>query len=202
MDCSQCGATLPDAAKFCPQCGTAVGSAPGIPSPAVQQGVGVVKDNGAVMGSIQGSVGPVHVGGQQHYGNRITASHGSAVSTSSGVTVAGNRNVVVTGKVGGDAMVGGASLENFRALLADLREQLTVMQAQGMSADDSADIEAELDEGGELTQCPEPPAKRIVRALEKVKDILEAAGVTAAAALTVMPLVNQAIQMAQTLFGH
>jgi hypothetical protein len=41
-----------------------------------------------------------------------------------------------------------------------------------------------------------------VRALENVKDILEAAGVTTAAAITAMPLVNQAIQMAQTLFGR
>lgn len=177
-------------------------------SAGVIQNVGVVRDNAAVVGSIQGGAGPIHVGGQQHYGDRITATHGSAVSTGSGVAVAGNRNVVVTGKVGGDVMVdsqkqvGGASLEDFQSLLAELREQLAAMQAQGMSADDSADVEAELDEVGELMQRPDPPAKRIVRALENVKDILEAAGVTAAAAITAMPLVNQAIQMAQILFAR
>ena len=146
------------------------------------------------------------MGGQQHYGDRITATHGSAISTGSGVAVAGRRNVVVTGKVGGDVMVdsqkqvSGGSSEDFRALLAELRQQLAAMQAQGMSAGDSADVEAELSEVEDLTQRPDPPAKRIVRALENVKDILEAAGVTAAAAITAMPLVNQAIQMAQTLF--
>ncbi|MEI2693125.1 MAG: hypothetical protein V9H69_26755 [Anaerolineae bacterium] len=35
----------------------------------MQQGVGVVKDNAAVVGAIQGGKGPVHVGGQQHYGD-------------------------------------------------------------------------------------------------------------------------------------
>ncbi len=177
-------------------------------SAGVIQNVGVARDNAAVVGSIQGGAGPVHVGGQQQYGDRITATHGSAVSTGSGVSVAGDHNAVVTGKVGGDVMVdsqkqmGGASLEDFQSLLAELREQLAAMQAQGVSADDSADLEAELDEVGALTQRPDPPVKRIVRALENVKDVLEAAGVTAAAAITAMPLVNQAIQMAQTLFGR
>jgi hypothetical protein len=153
------------------------------------------------------------VGGQQHYGDRITAqgpvaTHGSAMGTGSGVAIVGNRNVVNTGKVGGDFLVnsqkqvGVGSPEDFRALLAELRELLGAMQAQGMSAEESTDVEAELDEVEELTQRPDPPAKRIVRALENVKDILEAAGVTAAAAITAMPLVNQAIQMAQTLFAR
>ncbi|MEI2689291.1 MAG: hypothetical protein V9H69_06075 [Anaerolineae bacterium] len=72
-----------------------------------------------------------------------------------------------------------------------------------MSAEESADAQAELDQVEELTQRPDPPAKRIsARTLENVKDILETAGVTAAAAITAMPLVNQAIQMAQTLFGR
>lgn len=182
-------------------------------STGVTQSVGVVRDNAAVVGSIQGGAGPLHVGGQQHYGDRITtqdpvATHGSAISTGSGVAVAGDRNVVVTGKVGGDVLVdsqkqmGGGSPEDFRTLLAELREQLAAMQAQGMSADDSADVEAELSEVEDLTQRPDPPVKRIVRALENVKDILEATGVTAAAAITAMPLVNQAIQMAQTLFAR
>lgn len=73
MNCSQCGETLPEAARFCPQCGTAVGAAPGRPGPAVQQQVGVVKDHAAAVGSLQGGAGPIHVGGQQHYGNQITA---------------------------------------------------------------------------------------------------------------------------------
>ncbi len=105
--------------------------------------------------------------------------------------------------VNSQKQVGGGAPEDFHALLAELRELLATLQVQGgMSADDSADVEAELDEVEELTQRPDPPARRIVRALENVKDILEAAGVTAAAAITAMPLVNQAIQMAQTLFGR
>ncbi len=96
----------------------------------------------------------------------------------------------------------GGSPEDFRALLAELRQQLAALEAQGVSAEESADAQAELDQVEELTQRPDPPAKRIVRALENVKDILETAGVTAAAAITAMPLVNQAIQMAQTLFGR
>ena len=72
MNCSQCGATLPEAARFCPQCGTAVGAAPGRPGPAVQQQVGVVKDHAAAVGSLQGGAGPVHVGGQQYYGDIYT----------------------------------------------------------------------------------------------------------------------------------
>jgi len=178
------------------------------PSTSVTQQVGVVRDNAAVVGVIQGGAGPIHVGGQQHYGNQIAATGGSAVSTGSGVAVAGKGNVVITGNVGGDVLVnsqkqvGGASLEDFQGLLTLLRDQLAAMQAQGMSADDSADAEAELNEVEELTQRPEPPVKRMVRALENVKDILEAAGATAAAAVAAMPLVDQAIQMAQTLFGR
>lgn len=182
MDCSQCGTTLPEAAKFCPQCAAAVGAAPGRPDPTVQQDVGVAKDSGAVVGSIQAGADPLHAGRQQHYGDRITAAHGSAVSTGSGVAVAGNRNVVVTGKGGDDVMVdsqkqvSGGSPEDFRASLADLREQLAALQAQGMSADDSADVKAKLDQIEELTQRPDPPAERIARALENVKEILDTAG--------------------------
>ena len=69
MDCSQCGTPLPETAKFCLECGSPVSAAPSTPGPAVQQGVGVVKDNAAVVGAIQGGKGPVHVGGQQYYGD-------------------------------------------------------------------------------------------------------------------------------------
>lgn len=75
------------------------------PSAGVVQHIGAVQDNAAVVGVIQGGAGPIHVGGQQHYGDQITATGGSAVSTGSGVAVAGKGNVVITGRVGGDVMV-------------------------------------------------------------------------------------------------
>ena len=146
------------------------------------------------------------------YGDQIrsagpVATHGSAISTGSGVAFVGNRNVVVTGKVGGDVMVdstkqsGGGSSEDFYALLAELRKQLDALQSQGLGADVGAEAGAELDQAAELAERDEPPSKRIVRALENVKDILEAAGGTVVATLTLVPLVNQAIQLAQSLFG-
>ncbi len=39
-------------------------------SAGVVQNVGVARDNAAVIGSLQGGAGPIHVGGQQHYGDR------------------------------------------------------------------------------------------------------------------------------------
>lgn len=77
----------------------------GWPSACVVQHIGAVQDNAAVVGVIQGGAGPIHVGGQQHYGDQITATGGSAVSTGSGVAVAG-KDVVITGRVGGDVVRG------------------------------------------------------------------------------------------------
>ena len=171
---------------------------------------------GIVLGSIiaLGSVGLTLIWGITDlfncaHGDQITttgpvATHGSAISTGSGTAVAGSCNVVIPGRVGGDVMVhsqkqvGAGSPEDFQALLDQIREQLTALQ--GLQAEDRAEAESELDKAAQLAEKDEPPSSRIVRALENVREIAQAAAGTAAAAATVAPLVARAIEMAQSLF--
>jgi hypothetical protein len=97
MQCANCKTELPAQAKFCPECATAV---PGGASIRVNQEIGTVKgqvtgvvlgegeptaglnsvttqnvdsveSGGAVVGTILGGQGPLHVGGQQHYGDNV-----------------------------------------------------------------------------------------------------------------------------------
>ncbi len=125
MQCANCKAELPPNAKFCPQCGTAVPARAGIQ---VQQDIGTVKGSatgavlgkasppagldvstsqkvdavesgGAVAGAVVGGSAPVHVGGQQHYGDAVQGDK-HVTKQSGGVHIEGSAHI------GGD-VVGG-----------------------------------------------------------------------------------------------
>ena len=72
----------------------------------VKQDIGVVKEGGAVVGTILGAEGPVHVGGQQSYGDTV---HGpkTQVDTGGGTYIAGGVNTGGGDIVGRDKQVGG-----------------------------------------------------------------------------------------------
>ena len=72
----------------------------------VRQDVGVVKDGGAVVGAILGAEGPVHVGGQQSYGDTV---HGpkTQIDTRGAAYIAGGVNTGGGDFVGRDKQVGG-----------------------------------------------------------------------------------------------
>ena len=138
MHCRNCGARIPEGAKFCAQCGTAVAQqaspahGPGITvdqhvqtnegqvvgltagqdalqgglNAKINQDIGVVKEGGAAVGAILGAEGPIHLGGQQTYGDVV---HGpkTQVDTGGAAYVAGNVDVSGGDFVGRDMHVGG-----------------------------------------------------------------------------------------------
>ena len=138
MHCTNCGAKLPEGAKFCAQCGTAVaqqaspthrsgitvdqhvqmneGQVVGLTAGqgALQDGLnaninqefGTIKEGGSAVGAILGPQGPVHVGGQQTYGDVV---HGpkTPVDTGGAAYVAGGVSVSGGDFVGHDMHVAG-----------------------------------------------------------------------------------------------
>ena len=130
------------------------------------------------------------------------ATHGSAISTGGGVAFVGDGNTVITGKVGGDVLVGrqvtksGSGQAEFLALLEQISQQLAALASPA----DRAEAATELANAGELAQRPTPPGGRITRALENVRDILASSAGAASAAASLGGLVAKAIQMAQSLW--
>jgi len=72
MLCTNCKTQLPENAKFCPNCSTPVPNDAGQQMQQdIRQKVDAVEESGAVVGTIAGGEGPVHVGGQQQYGDVV-----------------------------------------------------------------------------------------------------------------------------------
>lgn len=145
--------------------------------------------------------GDVRTGGGDFVGrDRVTAGGGSAASTG-GVAFVGHGNTAITGPARGNVHVtsqaAGAQgeLADLRALLAELSRQVQALP----TGEARAEAAAELTRAVELAQRPEPPAGRIVRGLENVREIVESGvgALTAGAALA--PLIARAIQLAQAL---
>jgi len=72
----------------------------------VGQDIGVIKDGGAVVGAIPGAEGPVHVGGQQSYGDTVYGPK-TQVDTGGGAYVAGGVSTGGGNFVGRDKLVSG-----------------------------------------------------------------------------------------------
>ena len=151
-------------------------------------------------------------GGQQTtvYGDQITATgpvatHGSAINMGSGVAVAGQGNVVVTGKVGRDVTIhrqpptAGGGREDFVALLARLRRQVEALPAGDLSSTDRADALSCLDQAAEQAGREKPPVNRILRALETVEEIIDAASRPGTAVAALAPVVARAIELARQI---
>ncbi len=98
--------------------------------------------------------------------------------------------------MGGQVAKSGASQAEFLTLLAQIRQQLTVLA----SPTDRTEAAAEVAKAEELARRPEPSAGRIVRALENVREILESGAGATTAATTLGALVARAIQVAQSLW--
>ena len=130
------------------------------------------------------------------------ATGGSAVNTGGGVAFVGDGNTVITGKVGGDVLVGrhvtktGGGQAEFLALLEQISEQLAALASPA----DRAEAATELANAAELAQCATPSGGRITRALENVREILASSAGATSAAVALGGLVIKAIQMAQSLF--
>ena len=130
MQCAKCKTELPPNAKFCLECGTAVPAGPGVQ---VQQDIDTVKgsvtgavvgngtqsaglnieasqkiktveNGGAVVGVILGDKRPIHVGGQQHYGDDVQGNK-HEVHTEGGAYVEGSVNTGGGNFIGRDADV-------------------------------------------------------------------------------------------------
>jgi len=126
MQCNNCKTELPVHSKLCPECGMAV---PGGANLQVQQDIGSVKGDvagivlgqgnlppglnstttqkvdtvesgGTLVGTVVGGKEPVHVGGQQHYGDSITVGD---ITDSTGVGIGNNVNVNINQSSGASA---------------------------------------------------------------------------------------------------
>ena len=132
------------------------------------------------------------------------AARGGVVNTGSGVAFAGDGNVVVTGKVGGDVIVGGqrpptgsTDKAGFLRLLVAIRRDVAGLGGQDLAPDDRADALAALDKVSEQAGRAQPPGDRIISGLAGVQEILDEAS---PAASRLAAQVGQARQAAQTLF--
>ena len=93
------------------------------------------------------------------------ATRGGVVNTGGGVAFAGDGNTVITGKVGGDVVVGSqrpptgsADKAGFLRLLAEIRRDVAGLGGQDLAPDDRADALAALDKVSE--QASRNPAAR------------------------------------------
>ena len=146
-------------------------------------------------------------GGKTVQGDEIhaagpVATPGGAVNTGSGVAFTGDGNVVITGKVGGNVIVGksrpsagSTDKADFLRLLAAIRRDVAAVGDQNLAPDDRSDVLAALDKASEQANRNPPPGERIVKGLASVQEILDEAAESGLAGQ-----VERARQLAQRLF--
>jgi hypothetical protein len=144
------------------------------------------------------------VQGDEIHTSGPAATRGGVVNTGSGVAFAGDGNVVITGKVGGDVVIGssrpsagGTDRAGFLRLLAAIRRAVAGLGGQDLAPDDRADALAALDKVSEQAGRAQPPGDRIVSGLASVQEILDEAS---PAASRLAAQVDRARQAAQGLF--
>jgi hypothetical protein len=129
------------------------------------------------------------------------ATYGGVINTDGSVAFTGDGNVVITGKVGGNVVVGGhhapgggADKAGFLGLLADIWRDLAALDARALPPDDRADALAALAKISEQAGRLQPPGERIGRELDGVLEIVTPVSPSLAAQ------VEWARRLAQQLF--
>ena len=130
------------------------------------------------------------------------AARGGVVNTGGGVAFVGDGNTVITGKVGGNVIVGNSrpsagstDKADFLRLLADIRRDVAGLGLEALRPEDRGDALAALDKVSEQANRNPPPGDRIVKGLESVQEILDEAAESGLA-----EKVERARQLAQRLF--
>jgi hypothetical protein len=108
------------------------------------------------------------------------ATHGGVINTGGGVAFAGDGNVVITGKVGGNVTVSGGSrtastqAAGLLPLLADIRSRAAALTPAELPPDDRTDALDVLDKASEQARRDPPPVERIAKGLEDARAIMAA----------------------------
>ena len=157
---------------------------------------------GAYVGGNVNTGGGGFVGRDRIVTTGPVATGGSAVNTGSGVAFVGDGNTVITGKVGGNVIVGNSRPSagstdkvDFLRLLADIRRDVAGLGLEALRPEDRADALAALDKVSEQANRNPPPGDRIVKGLASVQEILDEAAESGLA-----EKVERAWQLAQRLF--
>ena len=135
------------------------------------------------------------------------AARGGVVNTGGGVVFTGDGNTVITGKVGGDVIVGSSrpsagstAKPGFLRLLAAIRCDVAGLGDRELTPDDRADALAALDKVSEQAGRDQPPGDRIGKGLASVQEILEDAAGTSPRVRKLIEQVGRARQAGQGLF--
>ena len=147
----------------------------------VAVGGGEAVDMRGSQGAIYKPSGPV----EQQFGNRISITgDGNVIGDHSRSTV-----IKQTTR--------GASLEEFRRLIAELKSELA---QGGLDEDTAAAVEADVRTVEEQAAKPQPRGAIIVSKLKSITEMLTAVAGTAAAAGKLLPLAQKAVEWAGQLF--
>ena len=130
---------------------------------------------------------------------QVTQNFGTQIDTGGGAYIGGSVDT------GGGAFVGrdqtivqqGATPDQLAALLQELRAALA---AAPLDPDERNAVEQDLTSVEEQLGKPEPKLSLIKRGLGNVCDVIEAAAGAGAAAMTLAPMVQKALELAQQLF--
>jgi hypothetical protein len=93
-----------------------------------------------------------------------------------------------------------ASREEFKQLLQTIVAQFEAIRDQ-LPAGDADDAANDLADAQQLAAAAEPDGRRLIRKLSSVAQIITAAGGAVAAAGQLAPVLQQAVKIAQSLFG-
>jgi hypothetical protein len=127
----------------------------------------------------------------------VTQNFGTQISTGGGAYVGGGVSTGGGAFVGRDqAIAPGAPSDQMAALIQELRAALA---AARLDADERAAVAADLAGVEEQLGKPEPKLSLIKRGLNNVRDVIESAAGIGAAAATLAPIVQKALELAQQL---
>jgi hypothetical protein len=165
----------------------------------VNQDIGLIKDGGAVVGAILGAEAPVHVGGQQNYGDVVLGGKTTVNDTSSHPVFDQRYQTVRTQyNIAGDYNPGNvqsqdAAIEELRKLLKEVGH---ARSAGALDADAATDAEYQLKKALNEAQKPTAEKRIILDHLATASEVIAATS----AATALVTAVTQAIRMVQKLF--
>jgi hypothetical protein len=141
-------------------------------------------------GAIFDASGPIN----QNFGSQTTIDTGGAAYIAGNVKA---RTFVGRDQINTNITTQGASPEEFAKLLTTLRTLLTTVKLDG---DERTAVEEDLTKVAEQAAKPEPKLSLIKRGLGNIQEVLEGAAGVGGAVITLAPLVQKAIEMAQQVF--